>query len=421
MLTGPKSSPFEVKDAPASAAPTRTILQIIPRMDTGGAEETTLEMVEAVRLAGGRALVVTAGGRRSPEIAARGGQIMTLPVDSKNPITIVRNALRLRALFRSARVDLVHARSRAPAWSALWAARMAGVPFVTTYHGAYNDQNWFKRTYNSVMARGDQVIANSRFTAALIAERHGVKGPNVHIIHRGVDLERFDPQRISPDRLAAIETRFGLKPGDRLIIQAARLTNWKGQQVVIAAASRFLATHPDRTIVFALAGDDQGRTGYARALQQAIDGFGIGDRVRLVGHCSDLPAAFLRAELSLVASIEPEAFGRVVAESLAMGCPVIASDIGAPPEVLGDLAGDDVLAIARLVPAGDADALCQAIAHMMAMGPEAQAPLRAIARQHVERDFSVRELQRKTLAVYDQLLQSTMAERFVAHMSHAGA
>ena len=153
-----------------------TILQVVPRLDTGGSEQTTVEIAEALSQAGARALVATEGGRMATAIASCGGEIVTFPVASKNPLTILANVRRLARLIEERGVDLVHARSRAPAWSALLAARRTGRPFVTTYHGAYGNPGPLKTFYNSVMARGDRVIANSRYTADLIAARHRGRG-----------------------------------------------------------------------------------------------------------------------------------------------------------------------------------------------------------------------------------------------------
>ncbi len=165
-----------------------TILQVVPRLDTGGSEQATIEIAEALTRAGAKALVATAGGRMANAVTQAGGEIVTLPVASKNPFTMLANATRLESLIKERDVALVHARSRAPAWSALLAARRTGRPFVTTYHGAYGTLGPLKAAYNSVMGRGDRIIANSRYTARLIAERHRLKAETA--IYRGRDERR---------------------------------------------------------------------------------------------------------------------------------------------------------------------------------------------------------------------------------------
>lgn len=390
-----------------------TILQIVPRLDTGGAELTTIEITEAVVAAGGRALVVTEGGRMAPVIAKRGGTLIEMPASSKNPLVMLANARRLAAVIGAENVDLVHARSRAPAWSAFRAARATGRPFVTTYHGAYNETNIAKRFYNSVMARGDLVIANSHYTAGIVRSRYGAPEARIRVIHRGVDVRAFDPGRVSSDRIAALRRRWGLQDGERVILQAARLTSWKGQSTLIEAAGRLIGSMVLERSVVVLAGDDQGRTAYRDALAERITKLGLGGRIRLVGHCEDMPAAFMLAHVTVVASTEPEAFGRTAAEAQAMGCPVIATDIGAPPETVlaaGRVGPDE--ATGWLVPPGDADALAESLAEALALTGEPRARHSARARAHAVHNFSLTAMQSATLAVYDELLGTRLAAAF---------
>ncbi|MEO0673143.1 MAG: glycosyltransferase, partial [Pseudomonadota bacterium] len=267
-----------------------TILQVIPELDAGGAEQTTLEIVQAVVDAGGRALVATAGGRLCGAVRDAGGEVFEIPVGQKSPIAIWRNARRLRQLIADEGVDLVHARSRAAAWAAERAARQSGVPFVTTYHGAYSEKNRFKKAYNAVMARGDIVIANSQFTANLIRERYNIDEDRLVVIPRGVDLERFNRDAISEERIAALRDAWGVTAGDRIILLPARLTRWKGQVVAIEAFSRAVREGLDDNVQLILAGDAQGRDDYVSALQSAIAENGVARLVKLVGHCSDMPA-----------------------------------------------------------------------------------------------------------------------------------
>jgi glycosyltransferase involved in cell wall biosynthesis len=387
-----------------------TILQIIPRLDTGGAERTTVEITHAIAAAGGRALVVTEGGRLCPEIADAGGELVPFPAATKNPLYMAANARRLIRLITDENVDLVHARSRAPAWSALLAARRTGRPFVTTYHGAYAEHGAAKRLYNSVMARGDLVIANSRYTAGLIRDRHGKPAETIRIIPRGVDERRFDPALVSPARPRELRKRWNVAPDQRIVLLAARLTAWKGQRVLIAAAGQLEAAGALANAVVILAGDAQGRSNYVAALERQIADAGLAGRVRLVGHEADMPAAFLAAHVAVVASTEPEAFGRVVAEAGAMGCPVIATNIGAPAETIRK--GPEAPAeetTGWLVPPGDAAALAACIETALALSVEARAAIGARARAHARAHFSLAAMQQSTLAVYDALIGSGMA------------
>ncbi len=405
---------------PARDPPGPTILQIIPRLDTGGAELATLEIAEALRTAGARAVIATEGGRLAEAVLRRGAELACLPAASKNPVTMMRNVARLAALVEARDVALLHARSRAPAWSALLAARRTGRPFVTTYHGAYGQASPVKGLYNSVMARGDLVIANSRFTADLIRARHGTPEARIRVIYRGVDLDAFDPGRIAPERVAALRTAWGIGADVRIVLHAARLTGWKGQGVVIEAAGR-LARHETHALppwVVVLAGDAQGRTDYARHLEAQIARAGLKRRVRIVGHCADMPAAFCAAHVAVVASTEPEAFGRAATEAMAMGCPVIATDIGAPPEtVLAPPAANPDEATGWLVPPGDSVALADRLIETLTMPAPARRAMGERARRHVARHFSLDQMKRQTLAVYDELLGAGLERRWTAAKS----
>src|SRR5262249_2129340 len=258
-------------------------------------------------------------------LAAAGGELLPFPAASKNPVRILANARAIGTLITRLGVDLIHARSRAPAWSGLIAARARRVPLVTTYHGAYGETNAIKRAYNSVMARGDVVIANSRFTAALIAQRYGTPTERIASIHRGVDTTFFDPDAIASERVAELYARCAAAETTRLILHPARLTGWKGQSVVIEAARRLRARDERADWTVILAGDAQGRPDYVHRLQSQIDAAGLSSAVRLVGHVEDIPAAYRAAHVAVIASTEPEAFGRTAVEAQAMQCPIIAT------------------------------------------------------------------------------------------------
>lgn len=221
-----------------------TILQIIPELDTGGAELSAVEIAEALVEAGARALVATEGGRLADRVRDAGAEIIPFPAATKNPLRMLANVRALERLMQERGVDLLHARSRAPAWSALGAARRTRVPFVTTYHGAYNENGRLKNLYNSVMARSDIVIANSGFTANLVRTRYGTPEARLRVIHRGVDCDRFNPAAVSEDRVAALRVQWGVPSSARIVLVPARLTAWKGQRVVIEAAGLLKSTRP---------------------------------------------------------------------------------------------------------------------------------------------------------------------------------
>lgn len=387
-----------------------TILQIIPRLDTGGAELSAIEITDAIVRGGGRAIVATEGGRMADRITAAGGELLIMAAGTKNPARMATNVRRLRLAVRTEAVDLIHARSRAPAWSALAAARLEGKPFVTTYHGAYAEKGPFKRLYNSVMARSDIVIANSHYTSRLIQSRYGTPVGKIRVIHRGVDEAQFEPAKVTPERMDAMRQRVGAGNGEKIILQAARLTGWKGQGVLIDAAGLLVKDGRLGSAMVILAGDAQGRDDYATGLRSKISALGLDGKVRLVGHVDDIPALLSIAHVAVVASTEPEAFGRSVTEAGAMGCPAIATDIGAPPETV--LAGPRAHPDRRtgwLVAPSDAAALADCLHEALCLPAAQRTLMGASARAHVLKHFSLTAMKAATMLVYDELLGTRLA------------
>ena len=377
----------------------RTILQVAPELSAGGVERTVLEVTEAIVEAGGRALVASKGGRLEPELARLGGELLRMDAKSRNPVTIKLNEGKLRQIIREQGVSLVHARSRAPAWSAWAAAKAEGVPFVTTYHGAYSGTSGLKKAYNSVMAKGDLVIANSQWIAAHVAEVHEIDPARIVTIPRGVDLEAFAPEAVAPARVEALRQAWGLEGDARLVLLLpGRLTSWKGQGLALQALG-LLAPEERAGLVLILAGDAQGRDDYVSELEHQIAALGLTGSARIVPHVTDMPAAYLAAGLVLAPSTRPEAFGRVAAEASAMARPVIVSDHGGARETVVEYVTGT-----RAEP-GSAAALAGAIRAMLSLGPVARASMGREGRAHVASHFSKRGLQAATLGVYKRLLE----------------
>jgi glycosyltransferase involved in cell wall biosynthesis len=387
-----------------------TILQVVPRLDTGGSEQATVEITEALTRTGARALVATEGGRLATAIRAAGGEILTLPVASKNPFTMLANAPRLRRIIEERGVDLVHARSRAPAWSAFLAARRSGRPFVTTYHGAYSANGPFKAAYNSVMSRGDRVIANSLYTANLIATRQHVARERIRVIYRGIDRATYDPLMVPPGPVARLRERWGVLPETKIVLQAARLTLLKGHRQTIEAAAQLNREGALDGAVIIFAGDANGKDAYRQELIDLIARHGLDDKVRLVGHCGDMPVAFLAAYVAVIPSLVPETFGRTSIEAQAMGCPVIVTDFGALPETI--VAADQGGFTGWLVPPGDVKALTDRLRHALALTPAERAEIGGRASARISAEFELSQMQVSTLAVYDELLGTRLAELF---------
>ena len=375
-------------------SPYPVVLQVLPALGGGGVERGTVEITSIIARLGGLPLVASAGGRLAPAVERAGGRNLILGLDSKNPWRIWRNAAALERLIRAHQVDIVHARSRAPAWSALLAARRTGAHFVTTYHGSYNENLPGKRRYNAVMAMGERVIAVSQFIAGLIAERHGTDPARIRVIHRGVDPAVFDPARVGPDRQVRLLRAWRVQDGQTTLVLPGRLTRWKGQAVLIEALARM--RHQGAVAV--LVGADQGRARYAAELAALAERLGVGDRLRIVGDCEDMPAALSLSDVVVNASTDPEAFGRVVIEAQAMARPVIATDHGGAVETVAH--GET----GWRVPPGDADALATALDHALGLSQEERAALGARARASVLASYTVEAMQMKTIEVYREVL-----------------
>ena len=365
----------------------KAVLQIIPALNSGGAERTTVDIAEALVQAGARALVASEGGRLVSELEAKGGIFIAFPASTKNPLSIWRNAERLEALCREHRVDLIHARSRAPAWSTFLAARRLKIPFVTTVHGNHKSGSFLKRLYNSVMARGDRVIANSARTAEWIMQHYPWAVPNIVTIPRGTDLRGFSREAVDQSRCRELRARWGIPDDARIILMAARITPLKGHVIALRAFTEVLRQRKE-PLALVFVGDDKGREAFAAELDRNIIERGLAGQVFRVGHCADMPAAYALADLVIMPSIEPEGFGRSVVEAQAMGAPVIASDLGATPGTIIPRTDHERLNFTGwIVPAGDASHLAYAMTEALTLPSDAVRALGARARSHVEAHF----------------------------------
>ena len=375
-----------------------TVLQVLPALVTGGVERGTVDVARAVVAGGGRSLVVSAGGPMEHELTRHGGEHFTLPVDSKNPLVMRANIERLADLIKRESVDLVHARSRAPAWSAWYAARRAGAHFVTTFHGTYSHGNAFKRHYNGVMTKGERVIAISGFIAGHIRKVYGVPTSRIRVIPRGVDISRFDPTRMTPERVVGQAVKWRLPHGMPVVMLPGRLTRWKGQTVFIEAIE--LLARDD--IQCLIVGDDQGRFEYRRELESEIARRGLSHVLHVIEHCDDMPAAYMLTDVVVSASTEPEAFGRVVAEAQALGRPVVATDHGGARETVVD--GET----GWLTPPNDPQSLADSINTVLNQTTQQREQLAARSVAHIRKNFSKDVMCRKTLDVYGEVLNREM-------------
>jgi glycosyltransferase involved in cell wall biosynthesis len=371
----------------------RAVLQIVPRLNVGGAERATVDVAAALVAAGYRALVMSAGGAMVETLLGAGAEHFRYNVASKNPWTIWMNQRRIADFIRAENVDLVHARSRAPAWSAYFATRTPRVPFVTTFHDAYATDSTAKSIYNSVMASGDRVIAISRFLSDHIGEKYPAARRRVVIIPRGIDFSVFDPNAVSAARRMRFRNSHAVPTNVPLIIMPARMSHTKGHELVLGALSRLV----DQPFICLLIGPDRERIDYRARMFALRQSLNLEEKVRFVAK-ADLPAAYAAADLVLSPSQKPEGFGRVPVEAQAMGVPIIATALGATSETVVD--GET----GWLVPPGDADALADTINRALSLSPDERRTMAEKALRHVRAHFDVRRMCAATLDVYAELL-----------------
>lgn len=369
------------------------ILQVLPELRSGGVERGTVEIARAIVQAGGIAIVASSGGPMASQIAYAGAKHITLPLHKKSPLSLWNNATALAKIIREHKVDIVHARSRAPAWSAYFAARRAGCHFMTTFHGTYGLQNSWKKRYNAIMTRGERVIAISHFIASHIMQNYKIDPQKLRIIHRGVDVRVFNPYNHSPQMMIALTKEWRLPDSAPVILFPARITRWKGQDVFIRA----LAKLPHRNFFAVILGDDKGHEGYRTELEKLIAELGLEGYVRLAKHTHYISEAYMLSKLVVATSLQPEAFGRVVLEAQSMGKPVIATNHGGPMEtVIPDTTG-------WLVEPGNPDMLAAAIDHILNLDDAAVYSISHQAMANAQR-FSLEAMCKQTIEVYEELL-----------------
>jgi len=372
-----------------------TILQVIPALGSGGVEIETLIIAKAIAEAGGRSLIVSGTEKNNQD----GIEFIKLPLATKNPLQLFKNVALLKELIHKENVSLVHARSRAPAWSAYRATRNLNVPFITTYHAAYPSKSTFKTFYNSVMARGDRVIAISHFIKQHLLEAYKdfswFDPSKIHLVERGVDLNYFDPETVSETQLNSLRKMWNISPKTRVLLLPGRISRKKGQDVLIKAL--FLMKHRKVTVVFL--GSAGGHQGYRDTLLQQITTLNLKERVKWIDPFPDLPTAYKLADIILCPSLAPEGFGRVMAEAQAMKKPIVASDHGAACELIEE-------GVTGLrTPPGDPEALALALDTLLDVSPTRLQAMGEKGRARANAYYSEKDMKSKTIELYKECLE----------------
>ena len=382
-----------------------TVLQVIPAMKSGGAELGALQVGRALVEAGHRAFIMSEGGRMVADIRKAGVVHVEARVATKNPVTILLNGFRIARFCRENDVGVIHARSRAPAWSCYVAVRLTGAPFVTTYHSGYSEQNYLKHLYNRVMALSDRVIAVSDWIADLIASRYRPDPDRVVVIHRAVCPAVFDPAAVSEARRAALRRKWGAPDDARIVLLAGRIARRKGQDTLVGAAAILKADPAMPPFICILAGDDQGKARFRDDISAGIRAAGVEDVVKMVGHVDDMPAAYAAADVSVSAALAPEGYQRAMLESQAMGCPVVVSDVGPGVEVVHAPPRYPEPEMTGLnFKGGDARALAGAIKHILTLPEAERRAIGARGSAWVRTEHTVARLTGDTIALYRELV-----------------
>jgi glycosyltransferase involved in cell wall biosynthesis len=384
------------------------VLLVVPTLDVGAASAGAVELVRILASAGFRTIVVSRAGRMVADITAAGGEFIPLDVSSNNPLLMLRNAIKLTRMVRDRQCRVIHAFGRAGAWSAIVAARMCRIPLVTSCYKGFREQNIFKRFYNSIMARGDYVIASSEQISQLINDRYDTAWNKIAVVSCSIDLDRFDPDKVTRERVDAIRSTWGVNRETKVILITGRILRRKGHHVVVKAVKR-LKEMGLKDFLCVFVGEDRGRTRYTGELWDLVLSTGTIDVIRMAAPVADMPAAFAAAFVIVSAAIQPEGVQRAILEAQAMARPVIVSDLGA---------GADVVLTAPAVPesriagfrfqSGDDAALAAALLRLFSMPELSRATIGRRGRDWVLGHFNTAIVTEQTLNLYRDVAGLTM-------------
>ena len=399
-----KTAVFSQKKTQSEIVKQPVIVQILPALNLGGVERGTVEMARAIIAEGGKAVVISSGGHLVSQLQRIGAEHITLPVHVKNPLKWPSVRSKVKQALKSCGADLVHVRSRAPAWIALPAAKSLGLPTIATIHGKFRAKSVIKKIYNRKMLSADKVIAISYYVRDLITSQFQMPDleRKLSVIHRGVDVSQFDPAKVTQGRIINEAQRLDLLDGRAVIMMPARPTIWKGHKILLEAVSKLVAQNqteePSFQLVFLGVAPNDGKL-YS-ALEQRIKSLGLESIVRLAERSSDMPASLMLADVVVMPSILPEPFGRVAIEAQAMGRPVVAFAHGGAVESIED----DITGF--LATPSDSDALAEALQKAIALGPRKRKAFAVNARAHIQAEFTTDIMCQKTITLYQKLLSS---------------
>ena len=377
------------------------VLQVIPKLGYGGAETGCYDIAHYLPENNCESFIVTSGGDLLKFVDKKKVKVIKLPVDSKNPLLIVFNSLALMWIILFNNISIVHARSRAPAWSCYLATILTGRKFVTTFHGTYNFESKLKQFYNSVMVRSDLIIAGSNFIFSHIKENYSKYfdvNKRLRVIFRGINVDYFDPStKLDSDEKKLLK-QWEIEKDKKIILLPGRLTSWKGQELFIEAINLVNIELGYEAFYVVILGSEQGRDLYKKKLIRQAEQFRMNNQVKFIDHCKDMALAYKISDIIVSASTEPEAFGRVAVEAQSMEKPIIASNIGGSNEtVIDEKTG-------YLFEAGNAKELCQKILKVLYLDENTLKLIGTEGRKNIVKKFNVEKMCFSTYSEYKKIL-----------------
>ena len=377
------------------------VLQVIPKLGYGGAETGCYDIAHYLSENNCESFIITSGGELLKFVDKKKVKVITLPVHSKNPLLIIFNSLALIGIILFHNISIVHARSRAPAWSCLLASKLTGRKFVTTFHGTYNFNNNFKKFYNSVMVRSNLIIAGSNFIFSHIKEKYSNyldAEKKLRVIFRGINVDYFDPTTKMEEDEKKLLNKWEIKKDKKIILLPGRLTSWKGQEVFIEAINLVNIDLGYEAFKVVILGNDQGRDLYKKKLIRLAEQYRMKNQIRFIDHCKDMALAYKVSDIVVSASIEPEAFGRVAVEAQSMEKPIIASNIGGSNETIIDEK------TGFLFESGNAKSLSQKILKVLNLDETLLKSVGAEGRKNIIQKFNVEKMCFSTYSEYKRII-----------------
>ena len=377
------------------------VLQVIPKLGYGGAETGCYDIAHYLPENGCESFIVTSGGELTKFVDKKKVKLIKLPVHSKNPLLILINTILLIGIILFFKISIVHARSRAPAWSCLFATKLTNRKFVTTFHGTYNFSGNLKKFYNSVMVRSDLIIAGSNFIFSHIKENYSefLKSQKKFlVIFRGINVDYFDSStKLENDEINLLK-KWNINDEKKIILMPGRLTSWKGQELFIEAINLVKIELGYEAFHAVILGNDQGRDLYKKKLIRLTEQYHLTNQIKFIDHCEDMALAYKVSDIIVSASIEPEAFGRVAVEAQSMEKLVIASNIGGSNETIIDEK------TGFLFKSGDAESLSKKIIHGLTMDETSRNLMGKEGRNNIIKKFNVEKMCFSTYSEYKRLL-----------------